>query len=233
MKERAPGSLPTAMAAAVDAALVAHVQNRSEADRSWLAHELHTEVSGLLAAARMDVSWLKAHAATDPAVREHLERLDGAVDRANRAARQLMQRLRPALLDHFGLPVALRHHVEETCRAAGAPCRVVIDDDTLEGVDAQLQIAAYRVVEELLGNAQGLAKIDATLQTHRDGYRLEIELQRATDPPATPAGEACGGGDRRVDLAALQAWIEVLGGSWSEKHHGNVERTTLHLPHRG
>jgi signal transduction histidine kinase len=212
----------------VDAALVAHVQNRSEAERAWLAHELHTEVSGLLTAARMDVSWLKAHAGKNPAVREHLERLDGAVDRANHAARQLMQRLRPALLDHFGLPVALRHHVEETCRAAGASCRIVVDD-SLEGVDAQLQIAAYRVVEELLGNAEGIAEIAATLQPCRDGYRMEIELRRVTNPSAAAADDAHGD-HRCVGLAALQAWLEVLGGSWSEKRDGPVDVTTLHLP---
>jgi signal transduction histidine kinase len=210
----------------VDAALVAHVQDRWEAERGWLAHELHTEVSGLLAAARMDVSWLKAHAGMDPEVQEHLERLDGAVDRANHVARQLMQRLRPALLDHFGLPVAVRHHVEETCRAAGAPCRIVVVD-SLEGVDARLQTAAYRVVEELLGNAEGVAEIAATLQAHRDGYRLEIELQRVADPPATAGAP---GGDRRVSLAALQAWLEVLGGTWSEKRDGPVEVTSLYLP---
>ncbi len=63
-------------------------------------------------------------------------------------ARAEMQRLHPALLDHFGLPVALRHLIEES---AGCGRRYAVElPDESDGVEPPLPIAVYRVVESLL-----------------------------------------------------------------------------------
>ena len=200
--------------------LVVNLQCRLEAERRAIERELHDEVSGMLAAARMDVSLLRMRAGPEDELREHFTRLDGALDRAIRATRLFMQRLRPALLDHFGLPVALKHLVAENCRAAGVDFTVNLPEE-MDGVDRDLQIAAFRVVQELLSEASSLAALQVGLSETARGYRLDIdETLRAA--LATP--------DDRLSLAALRVWIVSQGGQWTVSHEGVVRSTRVVLP---
>ena len=199
--------------------LVVNLQCRLEAERRAIERELHDEVSGMLAAARMDVSFLRMRAGPADELREHFTRLDGALERAIRATRQIMQRLRPALLDHFGLPVALKHLVEENCRAAGIDFTVNLPDE-IEGVDRDLQIAAFRVVQELLGEASSLTAFQAGLSETPNLYRLDlVETMRARAIP-----------EDRLSLAALRVWIISQGGQWTVSHEGAVRTTRMILP---
>src|SRR5512137_3019278 len=85
--------------------LLAHLQQRAEEERQRLARMLHHDVSGMLAAARMDLSRLIAREAADGDAAEQLRRVDQLLAQVIGDARAEMKRLRPALIDHFGLPV--------------------------------------------------------------------------------------------------------------------------------
>jgi signal transduction histidine kinase len=200
--------------------LVVNLQCRLEAERRAIERELHDEVSGMLAAARMDVSFLRMRAGPEDELREHFSRLDGALERAIRATRQIMQRLRPALLDHFGLPVALKHLVEENCRAVGIDFTVDLPDE-IEGVERDLQIAAFRVVQELLAEGPSLAAFRVGLTEGSRCYLLDLaETLRAA--LALP--------EERLSLAALQVWISSQGGQWTVSYEGAVRTTRVVLP---
>jgi glucose-6-phosphate-specific signal transduction histidine kinase len=200
--------------------LVVNLQCRLEAERRAIERELHDEVSGMLAAARMDVSFLRMRARPEEELREHFTRLDGALERAIRATRQIMQRLRPALLDHFGLPVALKHLVEESCRAVGTEFTLELPEE-IDGVERDLQIAAFRVVQELLAEASSLTAFRVGLSEAPSSYLLVLsETLRAA--LATP--------DERLSLAALQVWISSQGGQWISSREGPVRTTRVVLP---
>jgi signal transduction histidine kinase len=202
--------------------LVVNLQCRLEAERRAIERELHDEVSGMLAAARMDVSFLRMRAKPEDELREHFTRLDVALERAIRATRQIMQRLRPALLDHFGLPVALKHLVEESCRAAGTEFTLELPEE-IDGVERDLQIAAFRVVQELLAEASSLSAFRVGLSEAPNGYQLDLgETLRAT--LAAP--------ENRLSLAALQVWISSQGGQWIASREGAVRTTRVVLPRR-
>ncbi len=213
----------TSAAESPDAALVVHLAQRVEAERRALERELHDEVSGMLAAARMDVSFLKTRAEPSPELREHIDRLDGTLDRAIRATRKIMQALRPALLDHFGLPVALKHHVEETCRGAGRQYRISMPAE-FEGVDPQLQIATFRVVQELLAHDALTEGCEVEMFELDDAYRLEIRLLAA----ATPAAP----GPESPNLASLRLWIAALQGQWLVQRSATALVHVMVLPRR-
>ena len=200
--------------------LVVNLQCRLEAERRAIERELHDEVSGMLAAARMDVSFLRMRARPEEELREHFTRLDGALERAIRATRQIMQRLRPALLDHFGLPVALKHLVEENCRAVGIDFTVDLPEE-IDGVERDLQIAAFRVVQELLAEGSSLAAFRVGLKEGSKCYLLDLgETLRATR--ALP--------EERLSLAALQVWISSQGGPWTVSYEGAVRTPRVVLP---
>ena len=203
------------------AALVAHVQQRREEERSRLSRMLHHDVSGMLAAARMDLSRVSARV-TDDETQEQLRRIDHLLEQVIRDARREMQGLHPALLDHFGLPLALRHLVEETCRALDVRYTVALDE-TLEGVDPAILIAAFRMVETMLGDGSGLMEFTAKLAGRRDGYVLELTRV----PADLPVGDA---GSHADDMDALRTWLRSLGAAWLESTQGDRTIIELRLP---
>ncbi|MEJ0034571.1 MAG: sensor histidine kinase [Gammaproteobacteria bacterium] len=130
--------------------LSTHLQQFAEKEKSELARHLHDELGGLLTAAKMDFSWLQSRIAEAP-YKERLVQLGSVLDDAMSLKRRLVEDLRPSLLDHFGLPVALRAHVEHVCTKAALQCEVMMSDEA-ETMPKELQIALFRVIQEGLTN---------------------------------------------------------------------------------
>jgi signal transduction histidine kinase len=131
-------------------ALSNHLQALSEREKSELARKLHDELGGLLTAAKMDLSWLQSRL-EGAAIQERLSQLGGVLDEAMDLKRRVVEELRPSLLDHFGLPTALRAHVESTCAKAGLASRIQIEHPC-ESMPKETAIALFRVVQEGLSN---------------------------------------------------------------------------------
>jgi len=67
------------------------------------------------------------------------------------SADQVVEELRPSLLDHFGLPTALRTYVESTCAKAGLTPLMVIEHPC-DSMSKDAAIALFRIVQEGLVN---------------------------------------------------------------------------------
>jgi signal transduction histidine kinase len=193
--------------------LCTHLQDYVEKEKHELARRLHDELGGLLTAAKMDVSWLQSRI-EDPrmdngVLRQRLARLGGVLDDAMDLKRRVVEELRPSLLDHFGLPTALRAHVESTCSKAGLNCEVTMDEG-LDALPRETAIALFRVVENGLDNVVRHAnarnvKIDLRGENGRHVIRLSddgrgIDL---SDPAL-----------RRHNLTGMRHRIEALGGEF-------------------
>jgi signal transduction histidine kinase len=131
-------------------ALSNHLQALSEREKSELARKLHDELGGLLTAAKMDLSWLQARL-EGAVIQERLAQLGSVLDEAMDLKRRVVEELRPSLLDHFGLPTALRAYVESTCAKAGLASQIVIEH-ACESMSKDTTIALFRVVQEGLSN---------------------------------------------------------------------------------
>jgi signal transduction histidine kinase len=131
-------------------ALSNHLQALSEREKSELARKLHDELGGLLTAAKMDLSWLQSRL-EGAAIQERLAQLGSVLDEAMDLKRSVVEALRPSLLDHFGLPTALRAYVESTCAKAGLASQIVIEHEC-ESMSKDTTIALFRVVQEGLSN---------------------------------------------------------------------------------
>jgi signal transduction histidine kinase len=97
--------------AATPSAMVAHLESLSERSRAFFARQLHDDIGGLLVPALMDMTWTDAHLPIAPAV--HFQRLTRARESLTRAVdrgRELVDALRPTLLDDVGLFAALGWH---------------------------------------------------------------------------------------------------------------------------
>lgn len=201
------------------ALLAAHVQGRLEAERARIARRLHGDVAGMLAAARMDLSRMAHSPSADAELSEQVARVDQILEAVIQNARSEMQRLHPALLDHFGLSAALRHLVEQAGRAGGAEYALELPDFADGHLPGPVALASYRVVETLL-EARTLRRVSVRLREASSRLLLHVEVE---------AAEALAAATRQ-DLMALRAWLEALGAAWKESERGPVTQVELELP---
>lgn len=149
--------------------LSSHLQNLAEKEKSALARKLHDELGGLLTAAKMDLSWLQSRL-DKPALQERLTQLGNVLDEAMALKRQVVEELRPSLLDHFGLPTALRTYVESTCAKAGVHAEVHLPEEG-DTIPKDMAITLFRIVQEGLDN----------VIRHANAQRVKLELQITPD----------------------------------------------------
>jgi signal transduction histidine kinase len=199
--------------------LTSHLQSVTEQEKAQLARDLHDELGGLLTAARMDLSWLQGRAsAAEPEAQSKLAALAGAIDTAMSLKRRVVESLRPALLDHFGLAMALQSHFETTCEAAGLRCRSQIVDDE-PPLPQDMAIALFRVAQEALTNVLRHAHaqtVDLRFSSDADGYRMSIADDGIGFDPARSRGGVSHG------IGGMRHRIRNLGGEFTLR--ANVPR---------
>jgi signal transduction histidine kinase len=203
--------------------LSTHLQQFAEKEKSELARHLHDELGGLLTAAKMDLSWLQSRV-TEAPYHERLAQLGGVLDEAMNLKRRVVEDLRPSLLDHFGLPTALRAHVEHVCTKAGLQCEVTMSDDA-ETMPKDLQIALFRVIQEGLMNVVRHAHAkQVRLALTADSQRFLLML----------SDDGCG---MRMDdsafrwshgLAGMRHRVQATGGTFGIESNPS-EGTTLRI----
>lgn len=203
--------------------LSTHLQEFAEKEKSELARHLHDELGGLLTAAKMDLSWLQSRMTEGP-YGERLGQLGGVLDEAMNLKRRVVEQLRPSLLDHFGLPTALRAHVKNVCANAGLQCEVLMTGDA-ESMPREVAIALFRVIQE------GLANVVRHAHAQQVRLALTADAQRylliLTD-------DGCG---MKMDdsrfrwshgLAGMRHRVEALGGTFAIES-SPAEGTTLRM----
>jgi len=157
-------------------ALSAFLQSRDERDKASLARELHDQLGGILTPAKMDLAWLRMRLGSDPQYGERMARLDALIDEAIDLKRRIIEKLRPSLLDHLGLPAALRWYVEEACAKAGVEAHVAVDAE-LGRLAPDLEIGCFRLAQEAVDNVVQHARashLDLTLERTAAGLHMTI-----------------------------------------------------------
>jgi signal transduction histidine kinase len=152
-----------------------HLQAISEREKWELARKLHDELGGLLTAAKMDLSWLQSRL-EGAVIQERLSQLGGVLDEAMDLKRRVVEDLRPSLLDHFGLPTAVRAYVESTCNKEGLLAEV----DLVHGCESMAKdtsIALFRIVQDGLANIIRHAQAKTVkLEMHGDELHCTLVL---------------------------------------------------------
>jgi protein-histidine pros-kinase len=158
--------------------LSTHLIRMIESERSQLAKELHDELGGLITAAKMDMAWLQSHigSSLDAASEEKFRSVVQMLNQAMTLKRRVVESLRPSLLDHFGLPVALRSHFDEACRPAGIEFVASLPDEMLD-IEPAAQLTLFRVAQEALTNllARGSARhVELVIEPEGDRYQMTV-----------------------------------------------------------
>jgi signal transduction histidine kinase len=187
--------------------LVTHLQELSEKEKSELARNLHDELGGLLTAAKMDLSWLQSRM-TDPVLQERLAQLGSVLDEAMDLKRRVVEDLRPSLLDHFGLPTALRVYVESACAKAGLRAELALPEDAAP-MTRDTAIALFRIVQEGVTNIIRHASarlVTLQLALERDAWRITLSDDGSGFDAADPKFRWSHG------IAGMRQRVRALGG---------------------
>jgi signal transduction histidine kinase len=149
-----------------------------ENERSQLARELHDELGGLITAAKMDMAWLQAHigSALDSASEEKFRSVVQMLNQAMVLKRRVVESLRPSLLDHFGLPVALRSHFDENCALAGVEYVATMPEEIFD-LEPAVQLTLFRVAQEALTNLLargGVKHVELVVEPDGDWYAMTV-----------------------------------------------------------
>jgi signal transduction histidine kinase len=211
---------------AVDS-FAAYLQYTCERKCASVARELHDAVGGALAAAKMQldlIARLIPEGTGD--VHGRLLRLSSALDAGLAVERRLVESLRPSVLDHLGLYVALRWQIAEQCKLAGRECLFDSIGDEPHYV-RENAIVVLRMVEDAMVHA--LARRDTetvAVDVQVVDAALEVSIQR---DGAVPAASTVPQGSR-LRLWAAGERAHLLGGECRESHRPGGSTILLRVP---
>jgi len=156
--------------------LARHLQTVREDERSRLARELHDELGGLLTAAKLDVARVKSRLkGAPPEISERIGHLVQSLDAGIALKRRIIEDLRPSTLSNLGLTAALEVLCGEFARRSEVKVQADIDEVSLAD---DVQLTAYRVVQEALTNVAKYAKAkQVTVRLRDDGGVARLSVR--------------------------------------------------------
>jgi signal transduction histidine kinase len=182
--------------------VLAAILTTQENERKRIAEALHNGLGQVLYATKLSLEG--SHAAP----RESLKLLDEAI----RTARTISFELTPGILEDFGLRTALEELVKRVARVR-LPVRMHVAG-LEQRLPPQVEIAVYRVVQELLNNVMKHAHAsEVVVHVAHEDSRLEVSVEDngcGFETAALAAQPLTG-----IGLAGMRNRVALLGGELS------------------
>jgi signal transduction histidine kinase len=200
--------------------------NAQEIERRDLARELHDEIGSLLTGLKLTLG-VPAGSGTDQ-IDARTAAAYKIIDDALVKTRSLSHSLRPPMLDDLGLLPAVSWHIKEF--TARTNVQVDLQHHDLPGrFPEQVEIAAYRIVQETLTNIARHAQVHeatVTLWANQSGLGIEISDRGAGFDQTATLANASG-----VGLTGMRERVASLGGSLTiTSAPGTGTSVTVELP---
>jgi signal transduction histidine kinase len=158
------------------AALAQHLLLSAENEKAQLARELHSELGAFLTVASLDVSMvLHKLKQSEPELAVRLQRVLGKIKEAAAFKRQIVESLRPSMLDGLGLPACLSQHAAEFGKRTGL--HVTTDLPDVIDLSPDHAIAMFRIAQQALDNVEQHAhasEVNLSLREQDSGLVLLI-----------------------------------------------------------
>ncbi len=188
-------------------ALTTRLLDTQEEERRAIARDLHDDLGQLVTATSLDLQRAQAESSD--------ERRGAAIGHALASTEMLLERvheiatrLRPTVLDDFGLRDALQSLAAEFESARGVSVRTALGE---RGLDLPTEVSQnlFRIVQEALTNVTRHAEaseVEIELAAHPDRVELRIaDDGRGFDPAAVDQG--------RLGVLGMRERAELLGGT--------------------
>jgi signal transduction histidine kinase len=135
-------------------AFASYLLERSEEERRQLAHRLHGDLGSTLVAVKMDVeSVAEKLQQTAPELAARLARAQATLQQAVTIKREIVDSLRPSLLENLGFAAAVEWEVAETGRRAGISASTMLTGETA-AMPQLVALSLFRALQEILKNVE-------------------------------------------------------------------------------
>lgn len=151
-----------------------YLQTAIERERVAIAREIHDDIGGSLAAAKLDLAWISRHI-VDPAIQSHTQAATDMLQHALGASQRIMMNLHPSILDQ-GLFAAVQWLASGFERRTGIKTILRANDEKLSPPKA-VQLTAYRTAQEALTNVSKYAQcslVQIDISDAEDFLTMEI-----------------------------------------------------------
>lgn len=203
-------------------ALTAYTSDKLEEQRLGLAREVHDVLGGMLTSIKMDVTRIQRRSDNTEVhvlAQGLLELTQQTID----TVKDISESLRPSVLDHLDLSVAIAQELRQFSRRSGVLHELQAEAPTLR-LPPKRAVAVYRICQEALTNVARHARagrVSARLDIVDDSLRFELRDDGQGYDTAAPAGRALGllsmherareiGGQLRIESAPGQGTRLIL-----------------------
>ena len=198
-----------------------------EEERRTIARELHDEVGQVLMAMKVELSLAERRAAAAGGPPDLLGEAQVLADGALHTVRDLSHLLHPALLDDLGLPAAIQWYLNGFGKRHGIEVELLQNGMT-ERLTAEIEAAAYRIVQEALTNVAKHGRATLVFVYLRSaGGLLQVSIEDngvGFDPASARRG---------LGLIGIRERVSHLRGEVSvDSAPGRGTRVTIDLPAR-
>jgi len=193
------------------AALSHYLQGLQEAERSKIARDIHDELGGTLAAAKIDLRMLADRLGPEHPQDARIARIMAGIDAAVQVKRRIIDDLRPTVLDSLGIGVALKRLCAQFTERLGIGCQVKLDDDDLR-LSPDYSTALYRIVQEALTNTSKHAQahqVVVSLRQERNDWVLGVADDGVGIDVAVPRSPMAHG------IISMRERARAIGGEFS------------------
>jgi PAS domain S-box-containing protein len=129
-----------------------YLQEQLEAEKKYLAAEIHDEIGQMLTGLKIDLAWLaKRLPAGAEALAEKTCSMSTLIDETDKVTKRIVADLRPTILDDLGLQEAMRWLVKQFKTRTGIRCRLLMDSDEFS-LDKERSVDVFRIAQEALTN---------------------------------------------------------------------------------
>jgi PAS domain S-box-containing protein len=194
--------------------LSAHLESAREQERSRIAREVHDELGVTLSKLKLDIAWLEKRLPANRFLSAKTRAMFDLVDDTIRSVQKISSELRPGVLDHLGLPAAIKWQAGEFRDRAGIQCVLSIQPEDIE-LDQSLSIAVFRIFQETLSNVVRHAKatkVEVGLLVADNRLALDVKdngIGITEAQLANPASFGLMGVRERVGF--LGGWVAITG----------------------
>ena len=198
-----------------------------EKERTAIARELHDELGQILTALRLDAVWLSDRLQDqDDQAKARALAMCKLIDKTIDEVRVMAIRLRPGMLDDFGLIDALDWYTKDFTKRTGIICK--FSQRNMIDVDDLVATAAYRITQEALTNVARHAfatQVRISLEGKNDMFILTVKDNGCGFKPQDLENSHC------LGLVGMRERAALAGGSL-ELHSkpGKGTRINFRLP---
>jgi len=207
--------------------LANHIETIREEEKRAIARELHDDMGAALTSLSMHLQGAYSLFPEDEKWLARKTKIQLLLSEVVASTRRMQTRLRPTMLDLFGLKTAIGELLAEFGEQSGLVCKVSLPDEDLP-TDGKLDIAIYRMLQEILNNVSKHAKagkVDVILDIDEDRLALTVRDDGVGIDPARL------GSTKTYGLRGLRERAAFFGGSITiGDNAGGGTTVAIHIP---